>query len=32
MKYLRYMSYRLVFVVFTKIGCIKPLYEVVGYL
>jgi len=32
MKYLRYMLYRLVFVAFTKIGRIKPLYEVVGCL
>jgi len=32
MKYLRYILYRLVFVAFTKIGRIKPLYEVVGCL
>jgi len=30
MKYLRCILYRLVFVSFTKIGGIKPLYEVVG--
>jgi len=30
MKYLRYILNRLVFVAFTKIGLINPLYEVVG--
>jgi len=32
MKYLRYILYSLVFVAFTKIGRIKPLYEIVGCL
>jgi len=32
MKYLRHMFYRLVFVAFKKIACIKPLYKVVGCL
>jgi len=32
MNYLRYILYRLVFVAFTKICRIKPLYEVVGCL
>jgi len=32
MKYLHYVSHRLIFVAFTKIGRIKPLYEVVGCL
>jgi len=32
MKYLRYILNRLVFVEFTQIGRIKPLYEVVGCL
>jgi len=32
MKYLRCILYRLVFVAFIRIGRIKPLYEVVGYL
>jgi len=32
MKYLRNILYRFVFVAFTSIGRIKPLYEVVGCL
>jgi len=32
MKYLRYILYRLVFFAFTRIGRIRPLYEVVGCL
>jgi len=32
MKHLRYILYRLLFIAFTKIGRIKPLYEVVGCL